>query len=177
MKPRFVPRLVALSFAAVAAFGILSISLLSSASAGPSAGQPIAAGFHSHAVVASYGKASATVVSTRHTSLGTILVGPNGHTLYLFDADTKSHSTCTGSCASTWPPLTTSGAAKASGGVQSSLLGVISRPGGKQVTYAGHPLYYFAADKKAGETDGEGVHEFGALWQVLSTSGKAIVKG
>jgi predicted lipoprotein with Yx(FWY)xxD motif len=113
---------------------------------------------------------AAAVVGTRSTSLGTILVGPNGHTLYLDKADSKNKATCTGGCASIWPPLTTSGKPKAKGGAKASDLGTIKSGATKQVTYKGHPLYYFASDTAAGQTTGEGQNGF----YVVSTSGKAI---
>jgi len=96
-------------------------------------------------------------------------------TVYLFVADTGSVSTCYTSCAQIWPPVATSGAPQAGTGATASLLGTSKRTDGKtQVTYAGHPLYYFVNDKKAGDTTGQGVNGFGGLWWVLSPSGAAI---
>jgi predicted lipoprotein with Yx(FWY)xxD motif len=119
--------------------------------------------------------AGSATVKTRHGKLGTFLVGPNGRTLYLFEADKTKKSTCYDQCAVAWPPLLTTGAPKASGAVRSSLLGTTKRKDGKlQVTYKGHPLYYFIQDKKAGDTKGQGVNGFGAEWYVLATSGKKI---
>lgn len=116
-----------------------------------------------------------TVVKTVHTNLGTILVGPNGHALYLFEGDKGTTSKCSGQCAHFWPPLTTSGSPKASGSAKQSLLGTTNRGGGvKQVTYDGHPLYYFLEDSSAGSTKGEGSTAFGAGWFVLSPSGSKI---
>jgi predicted lipoprotein with Yx(FWY)xxD motif len=118
--------------------------------------------------------ASATV-KTRHGKLGTFLVGPKGRTLYLFEKDKTSKSRCDGACAKAWPPLLASGKPKASGKVKKSLLGTTKRSDGKrQVTYKGHPLYYFIQDKKAGDTNGQGSNAFGAKWYVLATSGKKI---
>ena len=116
--------------------------------------------------------ASVAVVGTRHTSLGTILVAGNGHTLYLDKADPKNKATCTGGCASVWPPLTTSGKPKSKGSAKPGDLGTIKSGGGKQVTYNGHPLYYFASDSAAGQTTGEGQNGF----YVVSPSGKSITK-
>jgi predicted lipoprotein with Yx(FWY)xxD motif len=116
--------------------------------------------------------ASVAVVGTRHSSLGTILVGPNGHTLYLDKADTKNKATCTGSCATVWPPLTTSGKPKAKGSAKPGDLGTINGGGVKQVTYKGHPLYYFASDTAAGQTTGQGQNGF----YVVSPSGSSITK-
>jgi predicted lipoprotein with Yx(FWY)xxD motif len=116
-------------------------------------------------------------VKTRHGKLGTFLVGTNGRTLYLFEKDKSKKSTCSGACATAWPPLLTTGKPKASGKAKASLLGTTKRSDGTtQVTYNGHPVYYFIQDKKAGDTKGEGVDGFGAEWYVLSTSGKKIEK-
>lgn len=114
-------------------------------------------------------------VSTTSTSLGTFLVGPNGHTLYLFEKDKSTKSRCNGTCAGIWPPLLTKGAPVAAGKAKSSLLGTTKRKDGtKQVTYNGHPVYYYAADKSAGSTTGEGVEAFGAEWYVLNPKGNKI---
>jgi predicted lipoprotein with Yx(FWY)xxD motif len=117
-----------------------------------------------------------TVVTTEHTSLGTILAaGPKRLTVYLFAADTGKTSTCSEACAQVWPPVTTTGAPKAEGGAVAADLGTITRAeGAKQVTYKGHPLYYYVSDSQAGETTGQGVNSFGAPWWVLSPSGSEI---
>ena len=116
-------------------------------------------------------------ISVRGSSLGQILVDDNGKTLYLFEADTSTKSTCSGDCAQAWPPVTTSGAPKAAGGASSSLLGTTVRGDGTtQVTYNGHPLYRFISDTKPGDTTGEGSTAFGAGWDVLSPAGDKIEK-
>ena len=116
-------------------------------------------------------------VATTSTSLGTFLVGPDGKSLYLFEADTSSQSTCSGACAQGWPPLTTSGSPVAGSGVTQSLLSTSQRDDGTtQVVYNGHPLYYFAGDSKAGDTNGEGSTAFGAGWDVVSPAGTKIEK-
>jgi predicted lipoprotein with Yx(FWY)xxD motif len=118
-----------------------------------------------------------TVVSTTTTSLGRVLVNSNGRTLYLFEKDKNGKSSCTGSCATFWPPLIASGKPTAAGGAKASLLGTTRRADGRmQVTYNHHPLYTFQKDTKKGQTSGEGVNAFGALWYVTSTAGAAIVK-
>ena len=119
----------------------------------------------------------AATISVRANSLGQILVDGNGKTLYLFEADTSTASTCSGACAQAWPPVTTTGAPKAAGSASQSLLGTSARADGTtQVTYKGHPLYYFINDKKSGDTTGEGVTAFGAGWDVLSPAGDKIEK-
>jgi predicted lipoprotein with Yx(FWY)xxD motif len=116
-------------------------------------------------------------ISVASSSLGQILVGANGKTLYLFEADTSTQSTCSGACAQAWPPLTTTGAPKAASGASASLLGTTTRSDGTtQVTYSGHPIYYFVSDTKAGDTNGEGSTAFGAGWDVLAPAGTRIEK-
>jgi predicted lipoprotein with Yx(FWY)xxD motif len=118
---------------------------------------------------------AASAVSTKTSSLGTFLVDANGRTLYLWDADHSSMSTCTAACAQAWPPLTTTATPKASGAVKASLLGTTKRPdGSREVTYAGHPLYTFAGDTQPGQTTGEGSNGFGAPWWVVTPAGKAL---
>src|SRR6266852_3933464 len=115
-------------------------------------------------------------VSLRTTKLGAILVGPNGHTLYLFAKDRSGKSACAGSCATYWPPLL-SRKPTAGKGVKASLLGTSMRSNGSlQVTYAKHPLYGFALDKQAGQANGEGNLAFGAKWWAVSASGTPVLK-
>ena len=119
--------------------------------------------------------AGAAAVSTAGGELGEHLVGPNGHTLYLFEKDTGSTSTCTGACAAAWPPLITTGAPTAGGAADAGLLGTTKRPDGTmEVTYGGHPLYYFSGDAAAGDTAGQEVEAFGAEWYAVAPSGKAV---
>jgi predicted lipoprotein with Yx(FWY)xxD motif len=118
---------------------------------------------------------AASVVSAKSSSLGTFLVDAKGQTLYLWDADHGSMSTCSGECAANWPPLTTKSTPKAGAGVKASLLGTTKRADGTQeVTYAGHPLYTFVGDTAPGQTTGQGSAAFGAPWWVVTPAGKAI---
>lgn len=119
--------------------------------------------------------AGVTIAVAGNAKLGQILVDRAGMTVYLFEADTGSVSTCYTSCPQIWPPVATTEAPQAASGAKATLLGTTKRTDGKaQVTYAGHPLYYFVNDKKAGDTTGQGVNGFGALWWVLSPTGAAI---
>jgi len=110
-----------------------------------------------------------TLVSTKRTSLGTILMNRSGQTLYLDSADKPRHFACTGVCLKTWPPLKAIGTVKAAGGAKASLLGTTTGPAGKTVTYNGHPLYTFISDNKRDPTSGEGQHGF---YAVSPTGGK-----
>jgi predicted lipoprotein with Yx(FWY)xxD motif len=121
-------------------------------------------------------KASGTVIAVASTRLGHVLVDSKGRTLYLFLADSGTSSNCnTAGCVQYWPPVLTSGAPRAGSGVTASLLNTTARRDGTtEVTYAGHPLYYFISDKKAGDVTGQGINAFGARWYVVSPSGMQI---
>jgi predicted lipoprotein with Yx(FWY)xxD motif len=107
--------------------------------------------------------------------LGKVLVDSNGRTVYLFEKDTGPKSTCFGACATEWPPVTTTGKPSAGDGVTASMLGTAKRSDGTtQVTYGGHPLYLFEADKKPGDATGQNVDAFGAEWYVLSSAGHKV---
>jgi predicted lipoprotein with Yx(FWY)xxD motif len=119
--------------------------------------------------------AKSVTIKTAKSSHGTYLVGPSGRALYLWVADSKNKSVCSGACAKIWPPLTTTGSPGASGGAMSADLGTITRSDGtKQVTYKGHPLYYYAADTGPGTTTGEGSNSYGAKWWLVSPAGAAL---
>jgi predicted lipoprotein with Yx(FWY)xxD motif len=120
------------------------------------------------------GSAAARVRVAR-TDIGRILTDGQGRTLYLFENDKGSKSTCFDACAAGWPPLTTKGTPTAVSGGRTGELGTTTRPDGvKQVTYGGHPLYYFQGDKRPGQTTGEGLNAFGAEWYALSATGKKV---
>jgi predicted lipoprotein with Yx(FWY)xxD motif len=124
---------------------------------------------------AAAGSAGGATVSLASTKLGKILVNSKGQTLYLFQADTGSASTCNGACASVWPPLTTTGKPIAGPGVSASKLGTTKRADGTtEVTYNGHPLYTFAGDGSPGQTTGQGNTGFGAEWDALSAAGNKL---
>jgi predicted lipoprotein with Yx(FWY)xxD motif len=123
------------------------------------------------------GASKSANLSLGSTSLGKVLVGPNGRTLYLFEKDTVGKSACAGGCAAAWPPFTTTGKPSAGTGVNAAMLSVAKRSDGKsQVVYAGHPLYYYAADTKAGDTTGQDSNQFGAAWYVVSAAGSKVEK-
>jgi predicted lipoprotein with Yx(FWY)xxD motif len=120
--------------------------------------------------------ASGSSISAASTKLGQVLVDSRGLTVYLFLADKGTTSNCnSASCVQYWPPVLTSGAPQAGTGVDATLLGTTTRTDGTtQVTYAGHPLYLFLSDMKAGDVTGQGVNAFGAPWYVVSPSGMQI---
>jgi predicted lipoprotein with Yx(FWY)xxD motif len=118
--------------------------------------------------------APVAAITTKQGKLGTVLAyGPKRLTVYMFEADRGAASSCSGACASLWPPV--SGHPRASGQAMSSHLGTITRPDGTmQVTYNGHPLYLYAKDKDDGDTYGQGLKSFGASWYVLAPSGSKV---
>jgi predicted lipoprotein with Yx(FWY)xxD motif len=129
------------------------------------------------AVAASGSSDAGSVVKVGSSNLGRILVDSHGKTLYIWAHDKGSKSTCNGDCAAYWPPLLTKGRPLAAGGAKASLLGTSRRSDGRtQVTYAGHPLYYFVKDSKAGQTTGEGLTGFGGRWDPVSAAGAAVRK-
>jgi predicted lipoprotein with Yx(FWY)xxD motif len=122
---------------------------------------------------------AATVNVSESADHGSILVDANGMALYAFMADTQNgdSSTCgdDDGCATEWPPLVSDGDPVAGEGVDASLLSTITRDDGTmQVTYNGWPLYLFEEDTAAGDTNGQGVDEFGGLWFLVSPTGEAI---
>jgi predicted lipoprotein with Yx(FWY)xxD motif len=123
-------------------------------------------------------KSTGTVVKVARSRFGLILVDSKGITLYDFPPDKGTTSVCYGACAALWPPLLTNGKPVAGPGIRASLLGTTKRKNGKlEVTYGGHPLYYFVTDRKPGQTTGQGVNQFGGPWWVISPAGKEIHHG
>jgi predicted lipoprotein with Yx(FWY)xxD motif len=128
-------------------------------------------------------KATATsgnkaTIDVANSKLGKILVDSQGRTVYLFEKDKGPKSTCTGECATVWPPVRVSGSLTAVTGVDAAKLTTTSRSDGKpQAVYNGHPLYLFEGDSSPGDTTGQGNTTFGAPWFVLSPAGNKIGSG
>jgi predicted lipoprotein with Yx(FWY)xxD motif len=102
------------------------------------------------------------VVNTASTTLGPVLTGPNGLTLYTHAGDTATTSTCTGACATAWPPLAVAAGGSATGGagVTGTFATLTRDDGTLQVTYNGLPLYGWMSDTKAGDVTGQGINGF-----------------
>jgi predicted lipoprotein with Yx(FWY)xxD motif len=120
--------------------------------------------------------ATATTIALANSKLGQILVDSAGRSLYLFEADTNTTSTCTSAgCVAEWPPLTATGTPQVGTGLAANRLGTTTRADGQQqVTYSGHPLYYFAGDTQPGVTAGQGLNDNGGLWYVVNTDGTPV---
>ena len=125
------------------------------------------------ATQASAAKAKKTTkIQLRESKFGKVLFAGNGRALYLFTSDTPGASNCSGECAAAWPPFYARGKFVAGEGVNRKLLGRTTRPNGrKQVTYRGHPLYFYVHDPR-GEILCHNVNEFGGDWLVVRASGK-----
>jgi predicted lipoprotein with Yx(FWY)xxD motif len=149
-----------------------------SGSSGGGGGAYGGGGSQSQPASSSSSSAGALTLALGSTSLGKFVVGSQGRTLYLFEKDKGTTSSCYGACTSAWPPATTSASAQAGSGLNAGMLGTTTRRDGtRQVTYGGHPLYYYAGDAQSGQTSGQGLRQFGADWYVVGADGKKIDKG
>ena len=154
------------SAAAVAVFAAAC-----SSGGGSSSSSPAATG----GAAGASGGSGSTIIATASSSGDTFLTDGSGRAVYLWVKDSNDTSACSGACAGAWPPVTTTGTVTASGSAQASDLGTITRSDGtKQVTYDGHPLYYFAGDSGPGTASGQGNDGFGAKWWLVSPSGSDI---
>ena len=114
------------------------------------------------------------VVKVVDSQYGRVVADVKGEAFYLFDKEATKKSECYGACATAWPPMLTEGKPRAGKGAKQSLLGTTKRRDGKlQVTYAGHPLYYYK-DDSPGNILCQNVDEFGGLWLVVKPNGKPV---
>jgi predicted lipoprotein with Yx(FWY)xxD motif len=156
---------------------LMGIAVLTTACASSSSGSstPPAAGGGSQSTSAG---GSAMTISTTSGSAGTYLTDGQGRAVYLWVKDPMDKSVCDGACAGAWPPVTTTGSVTASGSAVASDLSTFTRSDGtKQVTYKGHPLYYFVGDKGPGTTTGQGSDGFGAKWWLVTPTGSGLSSG
>jgi predicted lipoprotein with Yx(FWY)xxD motif len=149
------------------------------AGCGGSSGSSATASSGSGGTAASTGGGGhATVDVANNPQLGNILVDSKGLTLYTFQNDTGSMSTCNGSCAQFWPPLIASGKPSAGSGVSAGMLGTSKRSDGStQVTFAGHPVYTYSLDSSPGQTTGNGINSSGGIWNAVQPSGAKAPMG
>jgi len=119
------------------------------------------------------GTSTGVTIMTASSDFGEVLFDGTGQAIYLFDKETTGVPDCYGDCAAAWPPVLTEGSPVAGGGTMTDLLGTTPRTDGStQVTYAGHPLYYYAHEGKNVVTC-HNVSEFGGLWLVVTPTGQA----
>jgi predicted lipoprotein with Yx(FWY)xxD motif len=106
---------------------------------------------------------------------GRILTNGRGRALYVFTSDRGKTSNCYGECARAWPPYIVKRKPRAVGDARPGLVGTTRRTDGRlQATYAGHPVYYYVADKAPGQVLCQAVEEFGGFWYVIRASGKVV---
>ena len=162
--PRFLPITVAITMTLVVA----GCGSSSSGSGGSSYGGASAGGGYGDSKPA---KSDSAAIALRNGHL----VDGQGRSLYLFEADKTRSSTCSGQCAQAWPPVVAKGEPSPAKGVRAGLLGTSARgDGDNQVTYAGHPLSRYAGDQAAGETNGQGLDQFGAEWYLVMANGRPL---
>jgi predicted lipoprotein with Yx(FWY)xxD motif len=113
-----------------------------------------------------------TTVVARSTDFGTILFDEGGQAIYLFDVETSPEPRCYGACEEAWPPVLTEGSPRAGRQIEQSLLGTTERRGGDvQVTYGGHPLYFYAHEGKL-EVKCHDVFLNGGTWYAVQPNGE-----
>jgi predicted lipoprotein with Yx(FWY)xxD motif len=154
-----------------ASFGVIGLVL--AACSNTSTSTPPAGGGTTTSSSSGSTMGAATVQVTDNGTYDTILTDGKGNTLYLFEQDQGTKTSCTTGCSSTWPALTVNGGQPTAGdGANASLLGVAKQADGSmQVTYNGHLVYRYSGDSAPGDTNGEGIS---GVWFVVSSTGDAV---
>jgi predicted lipoprotein with Yx(FWY)xxD motif len=120
-------------------------------------------------------QAPRSTVIVKASSFGRILFDGRGFVLYGFTRDPRGKSVCSGACARAWPPYVVNSTPRAGVGAAARLVGTTRRKDGSlQVTYAGHPLYYYVGDRRPGQILCQNVTEFGGVWRVVRASGRLV---
>jgi predicted lipoprotein with Yx(FWY)xxD motif len=96
---------------------------------------------------------SSSSLTTKSTSIGTVLVDTSGKTVYELVGASAANNMCSGGCLSIWPEVTANGS---------------------QVVVNGHPAFTFTGDSAAGQTKGQGVTDQWGRWLALDASGNPI---
>jgi predicted lipoprotein with Yx(FWY)xxD motif len=118
-------------------------------------------------------KRTGTVIKSAKSEFGNMLFDGTGQAIYLFDKEQTTKPECYGACAEAWPPVLTKGSPTAASGTKQDLLGTTKRTDGTtQVTYGGHPLYFYAHEAK-NEVKCHNIRGFGGLWLVVTPAGRA----
>lgn len=118
-------------------------------------------------------KRTGTVIKSAKSQFGMMLFDGTGQAIYLFDKEQTTKPECYGACAEAWPPVLTKGSPAAASGTKQDLLDTTKRTDGTtQVTYGGHPLYFYAHEAK-NEVKCHNIRGFGGLWLVVTPAGRA----
>jgi predicted lipoprotein with Yx(FWY)xxD motif len=118
--------------------------------------------------------AAGTTVAVKagSSSLGQILVDATGNTLYAFTNDTEAQSTCTGTCADSWPPVLVDPSWTVAPGLDAGVFSTVVRPdGGEQLMAGRFPLYRFSGDARPGDVNGQGS---GGVWFVVDSTANIV---
>jgi predicted lipoprotein with Yx(FWY)xxD motif len=116
-------------------------------------------------------KATGKTLSLAKAAAGIFVIGPDGHSLYVFNKDQGTKSACTGTCATYWPALTATGAVTLGAGIKKSEVGKAKGQKPNQVTYYGHLLYYYVGDSAPGQTTGTKI----SGWHLLGPFGNVML--
>lgn len=161
--------------AGIGAAVIAGLLVAGCSSGGGSSSSSSSSGAGAPAATSGSAASGGLTITTASASGMTFLTDGTGHALYLWVKDPSGKSVCEGPCAGAWPPVTSKGTVTAAGSAVASDLGTITRSDGtKQVTYNGHPLYYFVADSGPGQAKGQGNNGFGAKWWLVSPAGADV---
>ena len=172
MRGSTVRAIAAAGVAALALAACGSSSKSSSSKATTTTGASTSSSASATTTTAGAAATGSATVTTAQTSLGKILVDSKGMTLYVWDNDkTMGTSSCTGACATAWPPLMATASPTYGAGLTAAMFSTITRSDGtKQIAVNGKPLYHWVNDKKAGDTTGQGVNGF----HVVGVNGQKI---
>jgi predicted lipoprotein with Yx(FWY)xxD motif len=147
-----------------------AVTTTNAADAAPTRSEPARSPTTSHKT-----RATGITVKVVSSQYGPVLADGRGQAFYLFASEKTARSRCYGACQQRWPPVLARGRPRAGPGGKSRLLGTTRRADGKvQLTYAGHPMYYYLGDAP-GRILCQGVDEFGGLWLVVRSSGKPVL--
>ena len=156
------------------AAGLLAAGLLLAACGGGSGGGGSDSAGGSSTTTPATQESGGPAVRTGHSEYGDVLVDAHGMTLYVFDADSRGTSNCTGSCLQYWPVAQASDTVSHSSDVTATLSTITRDDGTTQLTVDGWPAYTYAADSGPGKATGQGTNLSGGLWWVISPNGKKI---
>ena len=121
-------------------------------------------------------EATAVAIQTAQRPDGSeYLTDGDGRALYLLEGKDQP-TACVDACATEWPPFTAeTGATPSVTGAQQDLVGTVQRPDGtSQITYGGHPLYYYAEDTAPGDVKGQDYTDQWGEWYLVAPTGEQV---
>jgi predicted lipoprotein with Yx(FWY)xxD motif len=157
----------------VIAVGLIAASCSSSSKSSIAASPTTGGAPATTATVGGAAAGSPIIAVATDPKLGQLLVGANGHTVYLFEDDKGTSSACTGGCAATWPALSAPGTPPVGAGLDQTKLSTAAGQVANQAVYNGHLLYYFSGDAKPGDVNGITIPH----WDAIAPSGAKVETG